>query len=44
MSVYSEKALTIARMAHEGQKDKAGAPYINHPIAVAAMVNSKEID
>lgn len=30
-----EKALVIATKAHEGQKDKAGAPYIFHPIRVS---------
>lgn len=29
-----EKALVIATKAHEGQKDKAGSPYILHPIRV----------
>ena len=30
----------FARMAHKGQKDKGGHDYINHPIAVAKMVNT----
>lgn len=29
------KAFTVARLAHQGQKDKAGAPYILHPVRVA---------
>jgi len=33
-------ALKIAQKAHEGQKDKGGKPYINHPIAVAELVES----
>jgi (p)ppGpp synthase/HD superfamily hydrolase len=31
-----EKALTLALCAHAGQFDKAGAPYIEHPLVVAA--------
>ena len=37
-----EKALNIARKAHEGQLDKAGCEYINHPIHVADSVNTEE--
>ncbi len=29
-----DKAIRIATIAHEGQKDKAGAPYILHPLRV----------
>lgn len=29
-----EKAILIATKAHEGQKDKAGKPYILHPLRV----------
>lgn len=36
-----DKALEIASAAHAGQVDKAGEPYINHPIAVAAMVEGE---
>lgn len=35
------KAYMVAANAHTGQVDKAGADYINHPLAVAAMVNSE---
>lgn len=34
-----EKAIEISTKAHKGQKDKAGKDYINHPMAVASMVN-----
>ena len=36
------RALEIARKAHIGQVDKAGAPYINHPIKVASMVDEPD--
>lgn len=36
-----EKALSIATAAHEGQVDKGGKPYIEHPIYVASLVNSE---
>lgn len=32
------KALEIATKAHDGQKRWSGEPYINHPLAVAALV------
>ena len=34
-NILLEKALKLAMEAHEGQVDKAGAPYIFHPIRVA---------
>lgn len=30
------EAITMAALAHEGQTDKSGAPYIFHPIRVAS--------
>ena len=33
-----ERAIEIARKAHEGQVDKAGAPYIGHPLRVMDRV------
>ncbi|QEL26447.1 HD domain-containing protein [Bosea sp. F3-2] len=30
-----ERAIEIAAEAHSGQRDKAGAPYITHPLRVA---------
>lgn len=35
-----EKAIVIAVQAHQGQKDKAGQPYILHPLRV--MLSQKE--
>lgn len=35
LSIKVEKALELACMAHEGQKDRGGMPYINHPLRVA---------
>lgn len=37
-----EKALQVALKAHEGQKDKAGADYILHPLAVSGMVETEQ--
>lgn len=37
-----EKAIRIAAAAHEGQVDKAGSPYILHPLRVMLRVPSPE--
>jgi (p)ppGpp synthase/HD superfamily hydrolase len=39
---YVKTALAIAIKAHEGQKDKAGVDYIEHPKTVASFVSSDE--
>ena len=36
-----EKAILLATEAHNGQKDKNGAPYILHPLRVMARVQSE---
>ena len=36
------EAYRIAQKAHQGQKDKAGADYINHPVRVASNVGDDE--
>lgn len=38
-----EKALAMALRAHAGQIDKAGQPYILHPLRVAAKFGDKEL-
>lgn len=35
-------AFEVAQKAHEGQYDKGGKPYINHPIAVSKMVHTED--
>jgi (p)ppGpp synthase/HD superfamily hydrolase len=37
-----ERAIAIAAKAHEGQVDKAGAPYILHPLRVMFRVAATE--
>ncbi len=42
LAILSERAASICRRAHEGQKDRGGKPYAQHPIAVALMCNLEE--
>ena len=37
-----EKAIQIAVIAHTGQKDKSGEPYILHPLKVMMHVKTEE--
>ena len=37
-----EKAVSIALEAHKGKKDKAGAPYILHPLRVMFQMETEE--
>ncbi len=39
-----DNAFAFARQAHEGQCRRSGEPYITHPIAVAEIVASLELD
>jgi (p)ppGpp synthase/HD superfamily hydrolase len=39
-SVWLDLAVAIARKAHEGQVDKAGAPYITHPLRLSEKARS----
>ena len=41
-NVILEKAIEIACRAHQGQRDKAGAPYILHPLRVMLQLDSIE--
>ncbi len=38
-----EKAIEIAARAHAGQRDKAGAPYIFHPLRLMLAVRGDEV-
>jgi (p)ppGpp synthase/HD superfamily hydrolase len=37
-----ERAIAIAAEAHQGQTDKAGAPYILHPLRIMLTLNTNE--
>lgn len=41
-AAWVQTAERIARAAHAGQTDKAGRPYIEHPLAVAAQLDTDE--
>ena len=38
-----ERAIAIAAEAHAGQKDRAGAPYILHPIRLMIQMDSENV-
>lgn len=38
------RALAVATAAHKGQTDKAGLPYLLHPLAVAASLPLADLD
>ena len=38
----TQRALEIATQAHAGQTDKAGQPYIDHPIHVAETMETED--
>ena len=40
--LYLGRAIELAKQHHEGQTDKAGNPYIEHPLRVMNQVESKE--
>lgn len=42
MNPLLEKALLIATKAHAGQTDKAGVPYVFHPIRVSCKCVTNE--
>lgn len=42
VSPLLQKAIKIATDAHKGQKDKAGADYISHPLRVAARLKDEK--
>lgn len=42
MGFTLDQAIKIAQQAHEGQTDKAGKPYIEHPIFVMNLLQTDE--
>ena len=41
-NLYLDRAIELAKQHHEGQTDKAGKPYIEHPLRVMNQVESEE--
>ena len=41
MTELEEKCFKIAEKYHAGQVDKGGHPYIEHPVAVAAKLDTE---
>ena len=40
--LYLDRAIDLAKQHHEGQTDKAGNPYIEHPLRVMNQMESEE--
>ena len=40
--LYLDRAIELAKQHHEGQTDKAGKPYIEHPLRVMNQAESEE--
>jgi (p)ppGpp synthase/HD superfamily hydrolase len=40
--LYLDRAIELAKQHHEGQTDKAGKPYINHPLRVMNQMKSED--
>ena len=40
--LFLDRAIQLAKQHHEGQTDKAGKPYIEHPLRVMNQVESEE--
>ena len=40
--LYLDRAIELAKQHHEGQTDKAGNPYIEHPLRVMNQMESEE--
>lgn len=40
--LYLDRAIELAKQHHKGQTDKAGKPYINHPLRVMNQMKSED--